>query len=184
MSGARHSGRAANMLSRNLRLASLLMRISTARPVRPRRWFLNGRHYVARNHSAHHLDFDPRRRPPDLALQFRLGLLSRGRARSCAHHPSHSRAARKVVGPRTARGPLARDANAISSPPDRPGLATLVRTGGRFCKHQTGVSSERCDPHGHNERSRCDADTAIQEEGAMPPARCSRGSAASSKASS
>src|SRR5262249_26807056 len=39
--------------------------------------------------SAHYLDFAPHRRPPDLALQLRLGLLPFRRVRTHRHHPYH-----------------------------------------------------------------------------------------------
>src|SRR5262245_15214445 len=85
--------------------------------------FLKGGNYVTWNDSSYHLDFDPHRRPPDLALQFWLGLLSLRRTGPRGYHPSHSRAAGKG---------LEHHASAIGSevarpPPWRTKMITLTR---------------------------------------------------------
>ena len=63
--------------------------------------FSDGDDYVARNDTAHYLDFAAHRRSPVLAVQFGVGLLSLRRAGTRRDHPSHPRADGTAVTPIT-----------------------------------------------------------------------------------
>jgi hypothetical protein len=126
------------------------MRTSGARHQNRPLLFSDGDDYVARNDTAHYLDFAAHRRSAELAVQFGLGLLSLRRAGTRRDHSSHPRADGKAITPITSTKKIGNSAPATdASSPDAIPLTPLTASDVRLSL----AARRRCGLHNKRPRS-------------------------------